>query len=171
MESSGVPIVPNNLRSQTLDKSSAPSDNRRVRVSKWCTHAAAHWAILSAVDSNGVLTAWVCIFCLFASSPMERRALTVYTPVCLKKRLPAITGQTLALQLFPYPEPRCHQVSPLLSCFFFFFTSTLKQRDSCRCLAASQLTHTLYIWVTEAAASCNVMLDCVEKTLSSSTDC
>lgn len=62
-------------------------------------------------------------------------------------------------------------ISTFVLFFFFFFTSTLKQRDSCRCLAASQLTHTLYIWVTEAAASCNVMLDCVEKTLSSSTDC
>ncbi|CAK6959266.1 synaptotagmin-like protein 5 isoform X1 [Scomber scombrus] len=31
LESSGMPTVPNNLRSQTLDRSSAPSDNRRVR--------------------------------------------------------------------------------------------------------------------------------------------
>lgn len=33
LESSGMPTVPNNLRSQTLDRSSTPSDNRRVRVS------------------------------------------------------------------------------------------------------------------------------------------
>lgn len=31
LESSGMPTVPNNLRSQTPDKSSTPSDNRRVR--------------------------------------------------------------------------------------------------------------------------------------------
>ncbi|XP_023271749.1 synaptotagmin-like protein 5 isoform X1 [Seriola lalandi dorsalis] len=31
LESSGMPTVPNNLRSQTLDRSSTPSDNRRVR--------------------------------------------------------------------------------------------------------------------------------------------
>ncbi|KAM9347321.1 synaptotagmin-like protein 5 [Symphorus nematophorus] len=31
LESSGVPTVPNNLRTQTLDRSSTPSDNRRVR--------------------------------------------------------------------------------------------------------------------------------------------
>ncbi|XP_070832357.1 synaptotagmin-like protein 5 isoform X3 [Chaetodon trifascialis] len=31
LESSGMPTVPNNLRSQTSDRSSTPSDNRRVR--------------------------------------------------------------------------------------------------------------------------------------------
>lgn len=38
LESSGLPTVPNNLRSQTPDRSSTCSDNRRVRVSNWCTH-------------------------------------------------------------------------------------------------------------------------------------
>jgi len=33
VESSGMPTVPNNLRTQTPDKSVAHSDNRRVRVS------------------------------------------------------------------------------------------------------------------------------------------
>lgn len=34
LESSGVPTIPNNLRSHTPDRSSTPSDSRRVRVSK-----------------------------------------------------------------------------------------------------------------------------------------
>lgn len=33
LESSGMPTVPNNLRSQTPDRSSTPGDTRRVRVS------------------------------------------------------------------------------------------------------------------------------------------
>lgn len=34
LESSGIPAVPNNLRSQTPDRLSSCSDNRRVRVSE-----------------------------------------------------------------------------------------------------------------------------------------
>ena len=37
LESSGMPTVPNNLRSQTPDRSSTPGDTRRVRVSNWYT--------------------------------------------------------------------------------------------------------------------------------------
>lgn len=114
VESSGMPTVPNNLRLQTLDRSSIPSDNRRVRVSNWYTQTQTHIQQHTEVGGgNFLLTYLVCVFVFF--SPTERRASPVYTPAtaCLRKKLPAITGRIRTPQPFLCPGPQFHQVSPL----------------------------------------------------------
>lgn len=63
LESSGMPTVPNNLRSQTPDRSSITSDNRRVRVSNWYTHKATHWGKLCRLNCyfNNLILCWICV--------------------------------------------------------------------------------------------------------------
>lgn len=108
--------VPNNLRSQTPDKSSNPSNNRRVRVSDG-THtnrpAAAHKASRVKFDFNSLG--------VFERSLMEQKVLPAYTPVKvhLRRRQADITGQTLTLRLSLCPGLLSHQVTtkrPQLDC-------------------------------------------------------
>lgn len=63
LESSGMPTVLNNVRSQTPDRLSSCSDTRRVRVSNTSTHPAAHWQ-----KKFYLLIILECVFlCLYAA--------------------------------------------------------------------------------------------------------
>lgn len=129
LEPSGMPTVPNNLRSQTPDRSSTPGDNRRVRVSNWYTkntQMETHWG--DHFRLHLFLNKRFLRVCVFARSPTERRASPACGPSTVRprKKPPAITGKIRTLRPSLCPGPRCPQVPTHTS-------------DSCCCLTASQV--------------------------------
>lgn len=131
LESSGMPTVPNNLRSQTPDRSSTCSDNRRVRVSnrhqknpKIHNRNATGGSTLRRKFSIKSLSICVCV-CVLSRSLTERRASPAFRPATplLRKELRATTHRIQAPRPFLCPGPQFHQVSAFAFnfsiCFLF----------------------------------------------------
>lgn len=117
LESSGMPTVFNNTRSQTPDRLSSSSDTRRVRVSNTSTHPAALWEnrfYLNCFEFSIINKCTV-----FVCSLMEQRALPAYTSAILrrKKELPAITRITPDRRPSPSPGRLSHRVLTTTSGF------------------------------------------------------
>lgn len=125
MESSGMPTVLNNTRSQTPDRHSSSSDTRRVRVSNTSARPAALWEKRFYLD---------CLYFLiinksvaFVCSLTEQRALPACTPAILRltKELPANTRITPDPRLSPSPGCPSHQVLTSTSGFNLFCVISL----------------------------------------------
>lgn len=134
LESTGVPTVPNNMRLQTAERPSNPSDNRRVRVSnrRTCSETRSGHPGLKSCFSHSHFVMFVC-------SLTEQRAWLVYTLIVRqRKKLAAIKGPTLAPRPSQCPEPQSPQVStlhlkPLVSlCLHSFLISSVPRLIRCR---------------------------------------
>lgn len=140
LESSGMPTVLNNLRSQTSDRSSTPSDNRRVRVSNWYTPTHIQLGTLGKniqikmfFNSFGVLTC-VCaqpdgaesVASLHSSDSASEKKTAGHqrtnsgAPTISVSRASVSSGTSATTQTSTFT----------LSGFFVLFCFTLKQRDS-----------------------------------------
>lgn len=112
LESSGMPTVLNNMRSQTPDRLSSSSDTRRVRVSNTSTRPAALCEKKERFYFNCLSFSVMTKCVVFVCSRMEQRVLPAYTPAILRltKELPAITRITPDPRPSPSPGRLSHRV-------------------------------------------------------------